>query len=324
MALYGEYSLCNAEIYKNMLTFIVNPNSGGESGFKIWKVAERRLEKLKIPYKVFITDGPGDATRIAREVFSEDSNVQIVAVGGDGTLNEIINGLDFDKCRPIGYIPTGTGNDMARNLNLGSNVITNLKRVLEQKDVVTLDYGVLSFGDDVRTNRRFSVSCGIGYDAAVVDAMASLNAKTVMSKVKLHKAMYTGIGAIEMFKIKPCRGYIILNDERKVEFNDIIFISVQNLVTEGGGKKFAPTADPKDGELTLCIMHTKSFFHFVKLLASGLGGNHLKYQGARTYNCKNVKIHTERPLCVHADGELMGNQTDLEVRCVHKKLRIIV
>ena len=306
-----------------MLTFIVNPNSGGEHGFQVWKDVERRLKQKKIPYKVFITDGPGDATKIAREVCEDTPDTTIVAVGGDGTFNEILNGLKIEMDPVVGYIPTGSGNDLARGLGFSNNPVKCLNRILERKNVRSLDYGVLSYGTEKVQNRRFAVSTGIGYDAAVCFAIRDYSEKGKAGS-RNKKKPYTMIGAAEIFRTKTSRGYVVLDDEKKVEFNDVIFISSQIHVTEGGGKKFTPTADPQDGELTLCIMHSKSKFRFIKLLYHGLNGNHLKYPGVRTYNCKHLKIHLENPKAVHADGELFGKQTDVEVRCVPGKLKIIV
>jgi len=311
-----------------MLYFIVNPNAGGAKGYQIWKAAENRLQKLKVPYKVYVTAGRQDAVRIAREIsFNDDAREDektIVAVGGDGTFNEVLNGLNISDKITLSYIPTGSGNDLARGLGLSNNVIKCIDNILSRKNIIEMDYGVLTFGDNEVVNRRFAVSAGVGYDAAVCVAIEKCGARGRLSKIKLQKQAYLLIGAMEILKTKTSRGYLILDETRKIEFNDIAFISAHNHVTEGGGKKFAPQADFQDGLLSLCIMHSKSKAQFAKILAKGIAGNHPKEQGVRTLDCKSVRIHMYQPMPIHTDGEVFPPQKDIEIQCVERKLKIII
>lgn len=311
-----------------MLYFIVNPNAGGAKGFETWKAAESRLQKLNVEYKAFITDGQGDAIRLAREITNSDDTREkeftLVAVGGDGTFNEVLNGLNLDSNVTLGYIPTGSGNDLARGLKLSGHVTKCIDNILARKNIIEMDYGIVTYGKDEVRNRRFAVTAGIGYDAAVCVAIDNCGIRRELAKLKLQKQAYLLLGALEILKTKSSKGYIILDDNRRVEFNDIIFISAHNHATEGGGKLFAPQADYQDGMLSLCVMHSKSKLHFTKTLFQGIKGNHAKEQGVRLYDCRNVKIHTELPMALHTDGEIFDAQTDVEIQCVEKKLKIIV
>ena len=311
-----------------MLYFIVNPNAGGAKGYDTWKTAETRLQKLNVDYKAFITDCQGDAIRIAREITGtgddREKDFTIVAVGGDGTFNEVLNGLNLDEDITIGYIPTGSGNDLARGLGLSGNVVKCLDNILSRKNIVEMDYGVVTYGTNEVKNRRFAVTAGLGYDAAVCVSMDNCGIRRELAKLKLQKQAYLLIGALEILKTRSSKGYLILDDKRKVEFNDIIFVSAHNHATEGGGKLFAPQADFQDGMLNLCVMHSKSKLHFTKTLYAGIKGNHAKEQGVRLYDCKNVKIHADVPLALHTDGEIFEAQTDIEIQCVERKLKIIV
>ncbi|MDO4938593.1 MAG: YegS/Rv2252/BmrU family lipid kinase [Lachnospiraceae bacterium] len=307
-----------------MLYFIVNPNSGGAKGYLVWKEAELRLQKLKIDYKVFLTTGPGDAIEYSRQITnSDDDNIILVPVGGDGTFNEVLNGANITDRVTFGYMPTGTGNDLARGLKLSFNVVKSLETILSRKNIIEMDYGVLTVGSDEVINRRFAVSTGIGYDAQVCVTIDQNIERGKIGKINLNKQVYLILGALDILKIKPVKGHIVMDNDRKTEFNDIIFISTHNHITEGGGRKFAPQADCQDGVLNLCIMHTKTKLEFAKLLAAGLGGNHLKYSGVRAYDCRTVNIHFDEPRAVHTDGEVLGFFTDCEVHCVKKGIRII-
>ena len=308
-----------------MLYFIVNPASGGEKGFERWRQAERKLEKLGIKYDVRITDKAGSATCIARDICANtDIPATIVAVGGDGTFNEVINGLDLSDDITVGYIPTGSGNDLARELGLSKNPTTALDTVLECRNIRRIDYGVMTYGAPDVVNRRFAVSCGIGYDAAVCEVLQKSSLTRVLSPVGMQKVAYTGLGAMQMLKSKPSRGYILLDGTRKIEFKDILFVAVHNGKTEGGGYRFAPQASADDGFLSIGLVHTNNIMQFVKILAHAKSGNHIKYSGVRTFDCKNVKIHVDDPMYTHTDGEIIGLQNDIEVHCVESKLKIIV
>ncbi len=151
-----------------MYYFIVNPNSCRGRGRNIWKKVESVLKACNAEYQAFLTEKPGDARRFARELTEgcRESSV-IIGVGGDGTVNEILDGISFCGSITMGYIPAGSGNDLARSLRLPKNPIRCLKKILHPKYYKLMDYGVLSYGDEEISHRRFLVSAGIGMDAAV-------------------------------------------------------------------------------------------------------------------------------------------------------------
>ena len=308
-----------------MLNFIVNPNSGGEKGFSTWKKVERQLKKQKIRYQVMITDCRGDATRISRQICEADNEPKtIVAVGGDGTLNEVINGLILADHVTLGYIPTGSGNDLARGMGYPSDPVRALDRILKCEKITEIDYGVISYGDKDIINRRFAVSCGAGYDAAVCDVLHESAWRRRLAPFHLQKVAYTVLGAKTLLSTRPVKGSIILDNERKIEFNDILFVAVHNQPTEGGGYRFAPQAVNNDGRLSVCVVHTRSKLQFAKILLAAKPGNHLKYQGVRTYDCKHIRVELEEPMSMHSDGEILGHHRNFEAHCVERKLRMII
>lgn len=305
-----------------MLNFIINPNSGGERGYKLWKTLEHYLVKKKIAYKAYITDGVGDAARIAGELTDTDEEVCIIAVGGDGIANEIVDGARISPGFTMGYIPTGSGNDLARGLKLPKSPKRCLKHILKSKEIKEIDYGILSYGKGC--HRRFIVSSGIGYDAKVCHDIAERRKLGISTGFLLKKFIYIASGIKCLLKTKPVKGYVIFDGEKKIEFNNIVLVASHNHPTEGGGFRFAPKADNTDGELSVCIIHHKSKLKLVKILLGAMFGNHMKYAGVRNRECREIKIHTEIPLAVHTDGEVVGMYTDVELRCIGQKLRFIV
>ena len=313
-----------------MLTFIVNPNSGGESGFSAWKKIERYITKKNVEFKVCITDCKGDAIRIAREITEElpaDANAAdniIVPVGGDGTLNEVLNGIcDMSKVT-IGYIPVGTGNDFARGAGLSKDPIEAVDAILAGDTVMNMDYGVAEITKNgERIKRRFVVSCGIGYDAAVCVAIDKSELRRKLAKIKKQKAVYTLLGAKEILVSTRSKGFVVADGVRR-DYQSIVFISVQNQITEGGGYRFTPDADNTDGRLAVCAVDTSGKLAFAGTLIASMSAKHGTKKSVELYDGVKIEIHTEKPLAFHTDGETHEYQTDVIVECIHQGLRLIV
>ena len=307
-----------------MYYFIVNPNASGGRSNKIWKRMERQLNHLEIPYKAFLTEKPLDAAAYAAGLTDGCREPRvIITVGGDGTINEVLDGLAF--CGPVtlGYIPTGSGNDLARSLRLPRRPFRCLKKILNPKYHKLLDYGVISYGEKME-HRRFMVSAGIGMDGAVCHNLECSGMKQVLNRLRMGKLSYWAAGIRQLITAYPVKGYLLLDGSQKVELNHIYFISAHIHAYEGGGFKFAPAADPCDGKLTLCVVHHSGKIKLLPFLVSSLLGHQKKYRGVRCYQCREVEIHTERPMPVHADGESCMSQKAVHIRCIQGKVRMIV
>ncbi|MEG1145475.1 MAG: diacylglycerol kinase family protein [Clostridium sp.] len=308
-----------------MYYFIINPHSKSGNGYRVWKKIERILNTEEIEYHACMTEYQGHATEYAEELTRgcKDPRI-IVVVGGDGTFNEVLDGLCFCGTVTLGYIPAGSGNDLARSLKLPKSAKKCLKKILHPKYHKLLDYGVLTYGDDVIRHRRFIVSAGIGLDAAVCHNLLYSKARTMFNRMHMAKLGYIAVGLKQLVLAKPAKGYILLDGAKKVEFNYIYFISAQIHSTEGGGFHFAPKADYSDGELELCIASHPSKFHMVSVLLHALLPHSTKNKGIRTYRCREALIHTDKPMAVHVDGESCLYQSDLDIQCIERKVRMIV
>lgn len=308
-----------------MYYFIVNPNAGHGSGEKIWKKLKRRLKHSGIEYEVETTREQGDARRLARQITERGGTSQvIVAVGGDGTVNEILDGLSFDVPVTLGYIPTGMGNDLARALKLSKNPERCLKKVLNPRRYRYLDYGILSYGQEEPVYRRFAVSSGIGLDADVCHELEENRERKGWLSLREGRLSYLLLGIRQLFFSKPVKGYLLLDGVKKVEFNHIYFISFHIHPYEGGGFKFAPRADGSDGLLEVCVVHNAARRGMIPVLWDALLGRSNNHRGVRHYPCKEVQLHVDRPMRVHVDGEICMSQTDIHLRCVEKKIRMII
>lgn len=308
-----------------MYHFIVNPNARCGRGASIWKKLERQLDFAGTEYEAHLTKAPGEAKQIARRLTegSKEPKV-IVAVGGDGTVNEVLDGISFGGPVTFGYIPAGSGNDLARSLKLSKKPSRALKKILNPKYHRLLDYGVVSYGEDVISNRRFMVSAGIGLDAAVCHNILYSKSRRFMSRIHMSRFCYVMVGLKQLILAKPVKGYILLDGVQKVEFNHIYFISAHIHPYEGGGFKFAPKADCSDGRLSVCVAACSSKRRLLPILVHALLGGHSKYPGARSFECQELMVHTDRPMAVHVDGESCQSQKEIQVRCIEKKIRMII
>ncbi|MCI8659014.1 MAG: diacylglycerol kinase family lipid kinase [Lachnospiraceae bacterium] len=315
-----------------MYHFIVNPSANRGHGEKVWRKLECRLKRLEIEYEGLITQAPGDAMMFANRLTEGNREpCIIVAVGGDGTVNEILNGLSFEGQVVFGYIPAGSGNDFARSLKLPRNPGRCLKRILHSHRHIWLDYGVLSYENGSPVHRRFAVSSGMGLDAAVCHSLRERRGRRQTKAGRRWacprasgKLLYILPGLWQYIKAAPVKGYLLLDGTKKVEFNHIYFISAHIHPFEGGGFRFAPKADGTDGLLEICVVHNSSKQGLLPVLTDALLGKAVHHRGVRFYGCQEVRIHVERSMPVHADGEDCYCQTDIHLRCIEKRLQVIV
>lgn len=308
-----------------MYYFIVNPGAGRGRGERIWKKLENRLQRTGLEYQVSVTEKTGDAARIAAGLTEQGGEPRtIVAVGGDGTLNEIVNGMSFRGQVTLGYIPAGTGSNLARSLRLPRDPARCLRRIVDGKLLKQLDYGVLSYECGEPVHRRFMISCGIGLDALVCrDVLAAQGPRGSWPRLPA-RLEYILKGILQIICASPVKGYLILDGTRRIEFNHIYFISAHIHPFEGAGFKLAPAADGSDGFLEVCVVHNSARRQLFPIMADALFGRMGRHRGVRFYQCQELQVHMENPLCVHTDGENCFDQQDIHLRCIGRKIRMVV
>lgn len=306
-------------------SFIVDPNAGKGRGLKLWNKARAYMDRRGMKYNIYFTTAPGDATGIAGEISSaSESDITIFAIGRDGILSEILNGLKHVERVILAYIPVYVGYGLARSLRLKSNPKVLLRDFLSPTGgrIETIDYGVLT-AENGEVRRRFINSAGIGFDAEL--------SRELWKKITENKSVPSGIrGSIrfycEIIKLlffdKPSKGYVLLDESHRVEFNNLMFVSVHIHPFEYRFR-FGNFADPKDGMLEVCAISCREKLKFFKLIIKSRLGRLRNSSRVRLLQCSELHIHFDRECAVHADGEPLNAYTDLDLRCVSGQLRIM-
>ncbi len=306
-----------------MLYFIVNPTSRTGKGLQIWRNVKHYLKEHNISFKAVDTKYEGHATELAGELCTlPHSKINLVVIGGDGTINEVINGItDFSKIN-FGVIPTGSGNDFARGLGIKGDPIAQLETIVNSKGTEAIDIGKATFDGD-KTPRYFAISSGVGLDAIVCKKALTSKLKTFLNKIHLGKLTYIILTVQTLFSMTTADAVVELDGETR-ELKKVIFMAAMNFRAEGGGVPMAPRADAKDGLLSVCMVHGipkwRTFFCLPLLVTA----HHEHIKGFDIVDCKKCHMKISEPSVLHTDGEYCGDVVDITYECIPEQLNLIV
>lgn len=304
-----------------MLHIIMNPSSSTGNGYKIWKSVEKVLTDRNIKYTLYETNGPESAKNYASNITFDSSDDILIGIGGDGTMNEIFCGIkDFSKVT-LGYIPSGSGGDLARDLNLSKDPLDALEAILNPKEYIYMDVGHMV---NAECDKRFCVSSGIGFDAAVCHEAFRSKIKKVLNAIHLGKLTYVIIALQMLASAKKTSCKLILDEDIEINVDNLYFIATMLHRYEGGGFMFCPEAKYDDGILDLCVVGDIKKSSFLKILPTAYKGNHTKFKGINTYKAKSIKIIADKPLAIHTDGEYAGVQSEMTITLCESKIKMIV
>lgn len=298
-----------------MLThlLIVNPIAGRGLGARRRREAERLLDAGGLAYEVFVTRASGDARRVAREEAARYS--AIVALGGDGTIQEVAGGLAEarlarapDDARPLaalGILPAGTGNDLLKGLRLPVDFAAACRRLCAGQPRA-LDLGRLRWREagaceGEGRERIFVNNVGLGFEGQVGWAAARL--RLPLRGTPLYLLALLGVLA----RLDNPR-LALTWDGVESPARPLLLVSVGNGSTSGGGFKLNPRANPFDGKLDVCAVDARSRLEVLRLLPRGLGGTHLSLPGIESRRVARLAVRSETPFAAHADGELLSER----------------
>lgn len=303
-----------------MYYFIVNPNARSGMGLSTWKLLEQELDRRQVLYQVFFTKYQNHASLLARELTQESSCRSLFVLGGDGTLNETVNGISDLSRITLGYIPIGSSNDFARSLGLERDPLKALPKLLTPSQYVSVNIGALRYQGK---KRRFAVSAGMGFDAGVCHQVAVSPLKGLLNKIKLGKLSYAAVAVGRLLSLTPARMTITLDGKQKLEFQKAYFAAAMNHPYEGGGFRFCPKADPSDDILDVVVVADLPKLKVLLLLPTTFKGWHIRFKGAYVFQCRQFDVLSEKPLPVHTDGEPVVFQRHMAASLESQKLRLI-
>jgi diacylglycerol kinase (ATP) len=287
--------------------FIVNPHAGRGKGLYVWKQAELILKQQNIPYQVEFTTGKGDAIQLASQGTKEEGITGIVAVGGDGTVHEVANGL-YGSNIPLGYLPAGTGNDFAREWDIPFEPSEALERILDHQ-VKTMD--VIVSQDQVM----------LCYLSTGFDGYVSRRVNESSWKKWLGNASYFIGALISLPRFRPFTVQLQLDgvDHR---FDDVWLVTCSNGKSFGGGMLISPQADPTDGIMDICIINKLSKLEFLHVFPKVYTGKHVGHPAVTFLQGKVAKIETAPTMWAFADGEEIGPNA-VEIQVIPNALTIL-
>ncbi len=293
------------EFIPRKVRFIVNPISGiNRKPKKIVKNIHEIWSTSRIPYEVVFTEKRGHATDLAREAVDKNFDL-VIAVGGDGTVNEIGRGLVATDV-VLGVIPAGSGNGFARNFDIPLNQRTAIRMLLSPK-TQKIDVG------KINSHYFFNVA-GLGLDAII-----SANFEHFGMRGPLP---YFMVGFWEFFKFKPEKIHLIF-DHRNLEVFPLL-LSIANAPQYGNGAIIAPTARPDDGLLDFCILRPLNAFQAIRRLPMLFNGTIHQFEGMEIIQAQHALIKRAAAGYIHTDGDPYLEDASMEITTLPRSLTIAV
>ena len=299
---------------------IVNPTAGKGAAKQAIPEIRSCLDSLKVNYDLILTKKPGHAIQLAEESGTNGYHT-VVAVGGDGTANEVINGLMAADERGaltanLGVIPVGRGNDFSFGMGIPQD-IPSACELLVDGHTRKIDIGRVR-GGDYPDGRYFGNGIGIGFDTVVGFEAAKLPSFISGMPAYLIAALKT----IFLYFNAPVLRITI---DGEVLEQPCLLVSVMNGRRMGGSFMFAPESESDDGLLNLCIAHQVSRLQVLGLFPKVMGGTQLGHPAIQMPTGKTISVQAlTGTLPVHADGETICTRgKNLEVNILNRKLDLV-
>lgn len=279
-----------------MIHFIVNNASNNGKSKIDWIVLEKLLNENKLVYKISFCNRLQPVSKILSENINK--NDIVVAVGGDGTINAIINEIMHKKLDVFfTVLPDGTGNDWVKTHQINNNLSALIQR-LKQDKVFHHDIGKIEYGEQFEKVFYFINMLGIGYSGKVVKVLDE-NLKILQNKFK-----YTLASLIALKSLKNFNTTIVI-DGKDLKTN-LTELNISICKYGGGGMKFAPFASGNSNFFHVAIVSNFNAIKFILNTQKLFSGEYIKHKDVETYNAKTIEIkHTK--MYMQADGELLGN-----------------
>lgn len=290
----------------NRLLFIVNPVAGGGRAKRLLPIIDDYMGKTNKIYNIELTSNPKEATDLTKKAIEKGYST-IVAVGGDGTINEVAIGILESGEGTLGIIPSGTGNDLARTLNIPFDPIEAMDTIIKGNKK-QIDIGFVN-------NNPFLNIASIGLDSEVVK-------NTERIKVRIRSKIAYIIGVLStLFSFKDKR--VKLEIDGVPMHKNIFLIAVGNGKYYGGGLKILPMAIAEDGYFHVCVINRASKMKLLFLFPSIFKGKHINFKKhVEIFKAKKIRIITEDKAYLNIDGEIYDNEREILFKVGDERLTV--
>ena len=292
------------DTYMRKILFIINPKSGTDKKIFVRQSIGRYIDTTLFDYKIRYTEYAQHAEVLAKEAVSQGFDV-VVAVGGDGTVNEVARALIHTETA-LGIIPCGSGNGLARHLQIPVDTIGAIK-LINAYAVKSLDYGVIN-------NMPFFCTCGMGFDAFVSMKFAEGGKRGMLS--------YIENTLRETLAYKPDT-YTIQFDNQEVTQKAFV-IACGNASQYGNNAFITPFASMSDGLMDVTILEPFTALEAPQLAVQLFNGTLHTNSRVKMFKAKSVKISRNVSSPVHCDGDPIKTDLDINVHIEHQGINVLV
>jgi diacylglycerol kinase (ATP) len=288
---------------KRKALFIINPISGGKKKDNVPELIEKHLDAAKFEPVIVYSDGIAHARQIAREAVNKFEIV--VAVGGDGTVNEVASAI-VGTDTILGIIPYGSGNGLSRFLGISMNAGQAIKN---------LGAGTVEIIDSARLNGQpFFNMAGMGFDAHISEVFSHGKKRGLITYIKSSFE--------EVYKYKP--QIYRLEIDGKVHEREAFMLSFANSSQYGNNAHISPKASVQDGLLDICVIKQFPLWRFVEMGIRMITKTADKTKYVEIIRGKTIKVKRAKPGPVHLDGEPQIIDTEILIEIVPNSLKVIV
>jgi len=298
---------------------IVNPNAGNGKGGKDRERISEILNRNNIRFEMRSTGRKGQATEFTRDLIAGGYR-KIISIGGDGTLHEVINGIFLqDHCAPsditVGIIPVGTGNDWGRMFGIPL-VYEGAVQVIREGKQMLHDIGVIDyFNGEEKTKTYFINIAGLGFEAVVVKKTNRQKDKGMSNKAIY---FYNLLSSLISYRNTP----VEITIDGRTSTAKVFSINVGNGRYCGGGMRQTPDAIPDDGLFDITVIKEMGRIEIIKSLQLLYDGTIMSHPKVDGYRSTNLKVTSELPLYIEADGESLGH-TPVEFSIIPAAVNIV-
>ncbi len=290
---------------KEKILYIINPNSGTRYKGQIPAIIRNHTDNTIFDVEIYFTRYRGEATEIVRQKLAENYRY-FVAVGGDGTVNEIAKEL-INTEAVLAIIPSGSGNGLARHLKIPLTPKKAIE-VINQKKCESIDYGLIN-------DLPFFCTCGVGFDALVSEKFDQKKGRGLLNYIKTT--------FLEYFDYKPETYQIIIDDQETISSRAFL-ITFANASQYGNNALIAPLADICDGKLEICILSPFSLIQVPSIGIRLFTGKIEKSSSVFIKQTRKILLKREFEGTIHIDGETRRLGKELQLSVISRGLKVII